>query len=467
MLEKLHLFYTNDLHSNFTQWPRVAGYFNKKREQLDKLGETYWLADIGDHMDRVHPISEAFMGRANVSLLNEAGYDFATIGNNEGITLAHGDLFHLYDHADFQVVCANMNGSVLPEWLNATTITTTANGTRIGIIGLTAPFNDYYDLLGWHMDDPWEMLDAYLPVLEQQTDIIVVLSHLGISEDREMARRFPDIDVIIGGHTHHLLKRGEHENNAIITAAGKHCFYVGEVILTWDTEGNKLVSREAYATDVTEFPPDAKTAERIAELEEMANEKLEDKLTYLQFPLEVDWFKQTEIIQSLTDTLLDWTNADCAMLNAGLLLDSLPAGEISYKDVHRICPHPINPCVVELTGSELLEVVRVTQTDEFMHFQLKGFGFRGKVLGKMMFSGLEVIKEMHPNGQSFVKEVNIDDQQLDMDRNYHVATADAFTFGRMLPEVAKSSIKRYFVPEFLRDLLAATLKQKFTTESKK
>ena len=72
-------------------------------------------------------------------------------------------------------------------------------------------------------------------------------------------------------------------------------------------------------------------------------------------PIEVHWFKETAIMQSLTDELLSWTKADAAMLNAGLLLDSLDKGVITYKDVHRICPHPINPCVVILVEKHYLK----------------------------------------------------------------------------------------------------------------
>ncbi|MDY0393192.1 hypothetical protein RWE15_00535 [Virgibacillus halophilus] len=219
------------------------------------------------------------MGKANVSLLNDAGYDFATFGNNEGITLAHEDLLHLYDNAAFEVVCANMQGEQLPAWLHASVIRTSKSGIKIGVLGLTAPFNDYYDLLGWHMDTPWEALAAHLPALRQEVDIVVLLSHLGISEDREIARRFPEIDVIIGGHTHHLLKTGEYENNAVITAAGKYCTHIGEVILTWDHERKKLVKKEAYATDITDHKIDVEAEKRIINLEKMANEKLQKKIS--------------------------------------------------------------------------------------------------------------------------------------------------------------------------------------------
>ena len=44
--------------------------------------------DIGDYVDRSHPFTEGTIGKGNTQLLNEAGYDAVTIGNNEGITMS-------------------------------------------------------------------------------------------------------------------------------------------------------------------------------------------------------------------------------------------------------------------------------------------------------------------------------------------------------------------------------------------
>lgn len=467
MQEKLYFYYTNDLHSNFDQWPRVAGFLKEAKASREAANESCWLIDIGDHVDRVHPIAEAFMGKANVTLMNDVGYDLATIGNNEGITLAHDDLFHLYDDADFQVVCANLHSmdDEEPNWLQPTVKIQSVGGIKVGVIGLTAPFNAFYELLDWHVDPPYKTLEKYVEQLKQSTDIIILLSHLGLNEDQEIARRFEAIDVIIGGHTHHLLRTGEYINNTVITAAGKHCAFVGEVILTWDLARQKLVKKEAYTTDITHLAKDMQAEKKLYELEERADEILEEKVVHISSPIETRWFTDTRIMRELTNTLKDWTKANCAMLNSGLLLDQLPAGDVTYKDIHRICPHPINPVVVELTGDELLEVIRGAFTKDFMELKLNGFGFRGEVLGRMLFSGLQVETDMHETGEEYVRDVTFQGYPLESDRIYTVATADTFTFGRLLPEIAKSETKRYFLPEFLRDLLADTLRDKFGNES--
>ena len=462
MQEKLYFYYTNDLHSYFEHWPRVTGFFKSETEKRRANNESYWIADIGDHVDRVDPIAEAFMGKANVELLNEAGYNIVTIGNNEGITLSHEDLYKLYDEADFEVVCANLNSMrESPAWLKSSVQVQSIHGLNLGIIGLTAPFNDFYELLDWHISPPISTLEKYIHQLNQSVDVIVLLSHLGINEDREIARRFPDIDVIIGGHTHHLLRTGEKVNNTLITAAGKHCSFVGEVILTWDHNLKKLINKEAHTTEITHLAKDLATEQQLIELSKQAAQHLDRTIIHLEETIDVKWFTHSEIMQKLTDTMKSWTNADCAMLNSGLLLDHLPAGDITYGNVHSICPHPINPCVVELRGDELLEVVRASFTKDFMELKLKGFGFRGEVIGRMIFSGLNVETETYEDGQEYVKKVRLNGKPLDKKHLYSIALPDTFTFGRLLPEVARSEVKKYFLPEFLRDLLVITLKREY------
>ncbi|GGB36488.1 bifunctional metallophosphatase/5'-nucleotidase [Virgibacillus dakarensis] len=463
MQEKLCLYYTNDLHSNFSQWPRVAGYLKEAKASKAREQASCLLMDVGDHVDRVHPIAEAFMGKANVQLMNDVGYDVVTLGNNEGITLGHEDLYHLYDDADFQVVCANLHDMAEkePDWLKPVVYFRSVNGVRIGVIGLTAPFNNYYELLQWHVSNPFKALEKYIKSVKEAADIVILLSHLGISEDQAIARRFSEIDVIIGGHTHHLLRTGENVNNTIITAAGKHCTFVGEVILTWDHQAKKLVHKEAYTTDITHLAKDSETEKMLQQLYKKANNLLGQTVVHLHQTIEVKWFQETAIMRKLTDTMKMWTKADCAMLNSGLLLDELSKGDVTYKDIHRICPHPINPCVVELTGDELTEVVRASFTKDLMELKLKGFGFRGEVIGRMVFSGLAIATTVLTDGRESVKNVFFQGEPLDPDRIYSVAVADTFTFGRLLPEIAKSETKQYFLPEFLRDLLAYTLRNDF------
>ena len=59
---------------------------------IEKREKRVYLFDIGDHVDRSHSFTEGTQGKGNIKLLNEAGYDAVTIGNNEGITMSKESL---------------------------------------------------------------------------------------------------------------------------------------------------------------------------------------------------------------------------------------------------------------------------------------------------------------------------------------------------------------------------------------
>ncbi len=460
MKEKIYLYYTSDLHSHFENWPQIIGYFNKQKEKHLRNNETFWLLDNGDHVDRFHPIAEGLMGKGNVTLLNEAGYDFANLGNNEGITLSHEDLFTLYDEASFSVVCANLYSKEdpQPEWLKPYKVLETNQGVKVGMIGLTAPFVTFYQMLGWEVEPPLEALDRIIDEVKSQSDIVVLLSHLGVNDDEEISRKYKGIDVIVGGHTHHLFQNGEYNNTSLLTAVGKHGTHLGEVFLEWDFEQKLLTKKEAYAVPTENLRKDVGVTKRVQTMREFALSHLQEPVAILKEPLYIAWFQETPLMKQLTNEMQKWTGADLAMLNAGVLLDHLNSGEITYQDVHRICPHPMNPCKVELKGDEILEVIRVAHTKKLTEIKLKGLGFRGEVIGKMIFSGVDITTVEDAEGELHVTKVLMNGVPIKREQTYSLATADTFTFGRLFPEIAYSAKKQYYMPELLRDVLTEALK---------
>lgn len=460
MIENLHLYFTSDLHSHFENWPKIMTYL-KGQKSIHASDHTYSLImDNGDHMDRVNPISEATAGAANVDLLSRAAFDVCTFGNNEGITLDRDQFFHLYDEATFDVVCANVKSidHNNPKWLKSYKMFQTPSGINIAIIGLTAPFNHFYQPMGWHAQDPLKALKLVLIEVKPVADIIVVLSHLGIDQDEQIAQYFKEVDIIVGGHTHHLFESGQRINQSILGAVGKFGLYVGKVSLNYDHSKKQIIHKAIEAINITDLPDDINTTKQLMTFKEQADLALDEIVCELKEPLEVNWFKETQIIKALTKTLRSWTHADVAMLNAGLLLESFPKGPVTLKDIHRICPHPINPCVVEISGQELLELIRLGLQDHYVNYAVKGFGFRGKVMGRLIYEGIEIeFKDTEAN-EPFIRSVWIGSQALDVHKQYKVATADMFTFGQLAPQIARARNKKFFMPEFVRDLLSVTLK---------
>ena len=77
-----------------------------------------------------------------------------TIGNNEGITMSKESLSSTYMRMrtlmSFLVILVDMEGEY-PEWAVPSVVYVTAKGTRVGVIGATAEYTQFYAKLGWQV----------------------------------------------------------------------------------------------------------------------------------------------------------------------------------------------------------------------------------------------------------------------------------------------------------------------------
>lgn len=445
MLEKIHIFHTNDLHSHFKYWPRMQSYVKEIRNNLANIGETSYLFDVGDHLDRSNIYTEATVGKGNVRLLNEAGYDVVTIGNNEGITLSHEELFHLYDNANFDVVVANVYASngKKPAWMKPYVILTTATGTKIGVIAATAMFEVYYEELNWHMDDARSTLLRLAHQLREEVDIVVCLSHLGITEDELLADECPEIDVIFGSHTHHVLPEGKVINGVLLTGGGKFGQYTGHLIIEYDKKLRKIVEKKDTLIHNKDLPIVKNEQKVVQFLEDEGNRILDTPVFTTKKAYNKEWFHYSQLSDLFAHAILEKSGADCALFNAGIFLDGLPKGIVTALDLHRIFPHPINLCTIELSVAEMKEIYMQSKNEEWPYIELKGLGFRGVIFGKILTYGFS----MNEN-----RQLLINGKLADQNHIYKLVTLDLFTFGYFYPSF-KYAKKQYILPEFLRNIM--------------
>nr|WP_255259955.1 MULTISPECIES: bifunctional UDP-sugar hydrolase/5'-nucleotidase [unclassified Bacillus (in: firmicutes)] len=454
----IHLYHTNDIHSHFENWPRISRFVQEEKKRRQKAGESVFTLDIGDHVDRFHRITEATNGQGNTKLLNEALYDYVTIGNNEGITLAKDHLEHLYGEANFEVLVANLfeRDGTRPDWAKPYTLHTTTEGIMVAFIGLTVAYPDFYEMLGWHIEDPMIHLESILAEVKDKAHITVVLSHLGKSADEYMAKNY-DIDVILGAHTHHLFERSVLVNGTLLCCCEKWGRYVGHVQLTVDKETGQVLKKDGRAIKTERLSAYSKPLSTIEMLQEESKSIMAEPVIELKEPLPIDWFKETPFASMLASALKEWCNAEVGMVNAGVLLEGLKEGIVTRGDIHRICPHPINPCALQVSGKVLREVILKARRPNMEQLEVKGLGFRGKVMGKMIYDGLEVIPDKIPGNKILLEDVLINGESLELERIYTVGTIDMFTFGYLYPELSTLSEKQYYMPELLRDVLMEML----------
>lgn len=463
MKRHIHILHTNDIHSHLHRTPQIMTVIDALRRTTRARGDVAVTVDVGDHMDRMCKETEGTNGQVNVAILNETGYDYVTLGNNEGLTFPHDVLNRMYDHASFQVILSNwldLRMKVRPDWMVPYVIREWF-GCRVAFVGVTIPFNAFYRHLDWLVTDPVARLDKLVSQLrnEHKVNVVIVLSHLGYQYDKKLADGVPGIDIILGGHTHHLLEDIEKHRNTYLGATGKFGEYVGEIVLTIDEKTGEWIGVKGRVHPVACVEPHPRMLQLLTDYSYEADRQLSHPVIELKVDLPLDWEGESPCGNILADSLLNTVDADVALVNTGQLLEGLPQGRVTLGDLHRICPSPINPCRMALRGQHLRKALEESLLASFQRQPICGFGFRGKQLGSLAIAGMHIA--YHPEAPPYQKitDIRVGKESFRDDEVYQVATIDMFTFGIGYESLKESDDIEFFLPEFLRDLLAKQLQQ--------
>ncbi len=231
----LVIFHTNDFHGSFTREMAV---------QIRKLvdGEKGIYFDSGDCINtgnlgiplRVEPVWE---------LLEFAQCRAGVPGNRESHILKSAFEAKIAGHKH-PLLCANMRvrsgGLVLPG-----TSEFDINGVKVGVLGVMVPMvttkmkTQAASAFLW--DPPIEAAIEVAKELRPRNNLLIALTHIGIAQDRELATRCPEIDIILGGHSHTVLEQPERIGSTWICQGGSHGRYVGKYV--WE-KGKGIVDAE-------------------------------------------------------------------------------------------------------------------------------------------------------------------------------------------------------------------------------
>lgn len=204
------------------------------------------LFDCGD-ISQGTPYYNLFQGEVEIKMMNHMKYDAMTIGNHE-FDFGLENMARLFRMAEFPVVCSNYDvaGTVL-EGLVKPYIILKRSGLKIGVFGL-AP-----QMEGLVQADKCEGIVYSNPIeagqkmadflkLEENCDVVICLSHLGIrnahgTADEDLVSKTRNIDVILGGHSHTLMEKPMNYLNADgkdvpVFHTGKSGIFTGELKLT-------------------------------------------------------------------------------------------------------------------------------------------------------------------------------------------------------------------------------------------
>ena len=257
-LIRLSVLHTNDIHCRIDSFPETNPSYPGKGglarlsgiiETIRSDNNNVLLLDAGD-MFQGTPYFNYYKGEVIFKVMSEMGYDGSTIGNHEFDNGLEG-INNVIDYPKFPIINSNYDFSQtqlydrFPEY-----VIYRKEGVKIGIYGLGIELEglvtkEKYGETIYH--DPVSVAlntEAFLKK-EKQCDLVVCLSHLGISyddnkvSDRVIASQTHFTDLIIGGHTHTFLDEPLQLKNAegkriIVNQAGWGGMVLGRIDFLFD-----------------------------------------------------------------------------------------------------------------------------------------------------------------------------------------------------------------------------------------
>lgn len=391
------ILHTNDVHGAIDGYAKVAAL----KEAFQATGAYVLLVDAGDFIQG-DPTVSVSQGKTAVELMNQAGYDAAAPGNHE-FDYGYPNLKELETLADFPILAANIqyNGS---SALKDSAVFTAPNGTKIGFFGLDTPetatkahpakIQGVTFLAG---QDMFDCAQAQVDALRAEgCDYVVCLGHLGIDTEStgnrsiDLLETVTGIDVFIDGHSHSTLEQvaevsgatldtlpaqgvvnaettvaSPAEGQALLTSTGTKLANVGVVII--DQDGG--IGARSIPLDALTLEGNADVTAQAAAIQKEIDDDYGVAFAKTEVNLEGEKAdvrtSETNLGDLVTDAMLWQANSlgekvDAAVTNGGGIRVSIPAGDITKKDINTVLPFGNTLYMVKITGAELLEALEAS-----------------------------------------------------------------------------------------------------------
>jgi 2',3'-cyclic-nucleotide 2'-phosphodiesterase (5'-nucleotidase family) len=389
------------------------------KQNLAKSGRTPFLVIAGDFLSP-SVASSVFKGEQMISALNAAGLDLATLGNHE---FDFGDdiLIQRMHEATFQWVVSNVVDTTTGQPIGgaAPFVIKTFGALKVGFIGLCLNTQEITadKLRHTRVVDPLTAAGLYLPLLKEGgAAVVVAVTHLAIADDRALVEKYPEIDLVIGGHEHYLITTTE--NRSLISKAGSDARFVARIDVNQRPSGT--VERFYELLPITSALPDeSKTAAAIASFESRLSAALGETVGATRVPLDGVSLhlraSETNLGNFFADAIRADANADIAITNAGSIRGDrvFPAGPLTRRTLVEIHPFGNVICVLALPGRVVLQALE--------------HGVSSLPVSDGRFpqvSGLTMIVDRKAPAGSRVRDAKVNGRPLDLDKVYTVAVPD-------------------------------------------
>ena len=364
--KKIQIIHTNDLHSYLKGFQPDRGGYYRVKTLIDQLkasakakGIESIVLDAGDFGEGSHYFL-ADEGMNSFEALKLLGVDAAVIGNHDYMFggKALGDQIRKVN-SKTQFLGANISYTedMRLKGLLKDSVRFVVDGMNIDIIGLTTNALHFVYAISPGLIFPAAPVSRAHSLIarENKSDLVVALTHLGVSKDKKLVEEDPNIDIVIGGHSHTRLEEAVLQENSEkrlipIVQTGAYGKAVGSLIL--DLKGPKDVEVVSYKLHDTD--ESVKVDQGLLSFVNDADARTKIELAQGRYD-EVIGFSDFDLTGSNEDGLQDhqegcWTahlgnivkegaDADVGLYLGSFAGKTIPKGPITYGNIIENFPH--------------------------------------------------------------------------------------------------------------------------------
>ena len=294
-------------------------------------------------------------------------------------------------------------------------------GLRIGLIGIASNIVDktmppsysegIYFTLG--KDELPPIIDVLRT--KEKVDLIVLISHLGFTQDMKLLSEIQGIDVCLSGHTHNRLYKPVFVGKTILIQSGCHGSFLGRLDL--EILDGQIVDYKHQLIEVeASIQPDSTVDELVIQALAPYTKQLSEVVGETATALNRGTSMETTMDNFLLKALLESTGTQLAFSNGWRYGAPIVPGNITLNDLYNIIPGNPPVSTTEISGEELREMLEenLERTFSCDAYNQMG-GYVKRCLGLNVYFKIE-----NPAGLR-IQELFVGNEEIQADKYYSAA----------------------------------------------
>lgn len=333
-----------DLHARFgyeeQYFSRIKAYYNQVASQTPHT----LFTNGGDDYEKGTVAEQLSQGTATEEAIKAMQFDLRVVGNHD---YAWGpEKLLSYSQDENAIVLASntrYEAEQLQDFAGVGFAKVQVGCITLGVFGMTSvPWNELDEPI---QDDPipdfikqfkmsWQWQQIAQSIVNQYSDDVdymIMLSHLGVGQDTDMATNVPGIDLVLGGHTHGGESYTTLDNGAIVLQPDFYAKGITDLTLNFNLadKSSPVVDYKTIETDTIDerdettklaideimgrYAPDAETEIAISE----------------NYPTDAQLAEITALAAKHSSTI------NAALLNPELVQKRWTPGTLTQEDFHK------------------------------------------------------------------------------------------------------------------------------------